>query len=442
MISKLKDLKNHQGFMKYFKNTSWLFTEKIFRMVVGLFVGIWVARYLGPEKFGLFSYAQSFVGLFSAIATLGLNGIVVRELVKFPEKEKELLGTAFLLKVFGAAITLCILAIAVNFTSNDNYTNMLIFIISSAVIFQSFNIIDFYFQAKVMSKYVVFTNSFSLLLSSIVKIVLILNHAPIMAFAWVVVFDSLVLSIGYLYWYFKIKKEFLLSQIMFDFELAKSLLKDSWPLIISGMAIMIYARIDQVMIKEMVDNNEVGQYSVAIRLIEQFDFLSVLIVKSIAPSLTNAKKISQELYFNRLLNLYRLMFFIFLVTFSFVFLFGKDIVLLLYGNAYSMAAGLFVLASFRTLYTNFGIASSQFITNENLFKYSMIFTIMGASINILLNYFLIPLYGAEGALVATIISFTFSIFISYFLFQQTRKNAFLMLSAILTFYKFSLKEVK
>ena len=82
ILTKLKDLKNHEGFLKYLKNTSWLFGEKILRIVVGLFVGIWVARYLGPEQFGLFSYAQSFVGLFTAIATLGLDGIVVRELVK------------------------------------------------------------------------------------------------------------------------------------------------------------------------------------------------------------------------------------------------------------------------------------------------------------------------------------------------------------------------
>jgi O-antigen/teichoic acid export membrane protein len=84
--------------MRYFANTSWLFGEKILRMIVGLFVGIWVARYLGPEQFGLLSYAQSFVGLFTAIATLGLDGIVVRELVKDPSRRDELIGTAFWLK--------------------------------------------------------------------------------------------------------------------------------------------------------------------------------------------------------------------------------------------------------------------------------------------------------------------------------------------------------
>lgn len=83
---RFQDLIIHRGFRRYFANTSWLFAEKILRMVVGLFVGVWVARYLGPERFGLLSYAQSFVGLFSAFATLGLDEIVVRELVKDESK--------------------------------------------------------------------------------------------------------------------------------------------------------------------------------------------------------------------------------------------------------------------------------------------------------------------------------------------------------------------
>ncbi|MCF6201761.1 MAG: oligosaccharide flippase family protein, partial [Hydrogenimonas sp.] len=218
MFEKLNSLKSHQGFMRYFKNTSWLFAEKVLRMIVGLFVGVWVARYLGPEQYGLLSYAQSFVGLFAAIATLGLDGIVVRELVKHPEKESELIGTAFGLKIVGAFAVLLLLGIAIHFTSNDHNTNLLVFIIASAVIFQSFNVIDIYFQAKVMSRYAVYANLFALLLSSMAKIVLILYEAPLIAFAWVVLFDSFVLAAGYVHWYFKAKKEFFLKKIKFKLE--------------------------------------------------------------------------------------------------------------------------------------------------------------------------------------------------------------------------------
>ena len=144
--TQFKELLSHEGFMKYFKNTSWLLGEKILRLLVGIFVGVWIARFLGPEKFGLFSYAQSFVGLFAVTATLGLDGIVVRELIKNNNSTEGILGTAFLLKFFGAIFSLIALLIVVNFISIDNYTKNLFFIIAGATLFQAFNVIDFYFQ--------------------------------------------------------------------------------------------------------------------------------------------------------------------------------------------------------------------------------------------------------------------------------------------------------
>ena len=225
VLQKVSNLWNHAGFRRYFANTAWLFAEKILRMVVGLFVGVWVARYLGPERYGLLSYAQSFVGLFGAIATLGLDGIVVRELVKDESKRNLLLGTAFLLKLFGAIMVLIVLAIAIKFTSNNQFANILIFIIGSATIFQSFNVIDLYFQSKVISRYVVFTNMVSLAMSSIIKIGLILYQASLIAFALMVLFDSIILALGYLYFY--LKNDLSFRDWRFDKRVAVALLKDS-----------------------------------------------------------------------------------------------------------------------------------------------------------------------------------------------------------------------
>ena len=244
MISKFNQLKNHAGFMKYFQNTSWLMCEKILRMGVGLFVGVWVARYLGPEQFGLLNYAQSFVFLFTAIATLGLDGIVVRELVKNENRRDALLGTAFGLKLIGALLILPVLILAVKLTSNDEYTNLLVFIIASATIFQSFNVIDFYYQSKVLSKYVAFANSISLALSSTIKIVLLFKEAPLISFALMTLFDSVVLAIGLIYYYRK-KPGHNLFGWSFNKETAKSLLKDSWPLMLSGLVISVYMKVDQ-----------------------------------------------------------------------------------------------------------------------------------------------------------------------------------------------------
>ncbi len=438
MITKLKSLLNHEGFMRYFANTSWLFGEKILRMVVGLFVGIWVARYLGPEQFGLFSYAQSFVGLFTAIATLGLDGIVIRELVKDESRRDELIGTAFWLKLIGAFGVLLVLAVAVNFTSNDSYTNTLVFIIASATVFQAFNVVDMYFQAKVMGKYITYANLLSLLASSLVKIALIMSEASLEAFALTIVFDSVVLAMGYIYFYFKNSK-FNIQNLKFNKSTAVALLKDSWPLILSGIVLMVQARIDQVMLQEMIGSVEVGYYSVAMRLIEAFAFVPMILNSSIFPALVNAKKTSNELYKERFLNYYRLSFLLFLITAIPIFLFSEQIVVILFGIEYQPAGILLSLMAIRLFFTNTGVARGSFMNIENLFKFSLITMTFGAIVNIALNYYLIPTYQGKGAIVATIISFFVTTFLIDFMYSKTRDNVKLQIIGMVTFYKINIR---
>ncbi len=403
MIEKLKTLKEHQGFMKYFKNTSWLFGEKILRMVVGLFVGVWIARYLGPEQYGLFSYAQSFVGLFTAIATLGLDGIVVRELVKDENRSGELIGTAFWLKLMGAVAVLGLLAVAVNVTDNDRTTNILIFIIASATIFQSFNVVDFYFQSRVESRYVVYANMIALFVSSIIKITLIMIEAPLVAFAWVVLFDSFVLACGYLYFYLK-NSEFGIGELKFCRSTAVELLRDSWPLILSGIVISIYMKIDQVMIKEMIDSEAVGQYAAAVRISEAWYFIPMVISSSLFPAIIRAKEISEALYYERLQKLYDLMVWMAIaIALPMTFL-SEWVIRVLYGDAYHEAGGVLMVHIWAGVFVFLGVASGKWYVSENLQKLSFYRTFMGAIVNIGLNFLLIPKYSIYGAAVATLVS--------------------------------------
>lgn len=410
--------------MKYFKNTSWLFGEKILRMVVGLFVGIWVARYLGPEQFGLFSYAQSFVGLFTAIATLGLDGIVVRELVKDETRRDDLIGTAFWLKLMGAFGVLSILAIAINFTSNDSYTNTLVFIIASATIFQSLNVIDFYFQSKVMSKYVVYANIISLFISSLVKIALILNEAPLEVFAIVIVFDSFVLACGFVYFFFK-NSTFKAQDLKIKKTTAISLLKDSWPLILSGIVISIYMKIDQVMIKEMMDTEAVGQYAAAVRLSEVWYFIPTVIASSLFPAIINAKKISEKLYYERLQKLYDLMVWM-AIAIALPMTFLSDwIVELLFGEQYNQAGSVLMIHIWAGIFVFLGVASGKWFVSENLQLLSFYRTFTGMIINIPLNIILIPKYGIQGAAIATLVSQVVAAYI-FDLFNKKTRNLFYM----------------
>jgi len=396
--------------MKYFKNTSWLFGEKILRMVVGLFVGIWVARYLGPEQFGLFSYAQSFVGLFTAVATLGLDGIVVRELVKDETRRDELIGTAFWLKLIGAIVVLFILGIAVNFTSNDHATNSIIFIIASATVFQAFNVVDFYFQAKVMSKYVVFANVISLLLSSMVKIILIINEAPLIAFAWAIIFDSAVLAIGYIYFFFK-KLTFKIQNLTFNKVTVVVLLKDSWPLMLGSFSFVVFSNIDNIMIKEIMGDFYVGIYDSAYRLVTLCYFLPGLVLSSLMPSLVNSYN-NSELFMDRLLSISTLLVWIAIAIFLIYNIFDEEIVQISYGEQYTNAITLLSSLATVNLLIFFNSVWNYWMTVENKTKRTFLFHLCTALLNIILNYFFIHKYGVIGAVYALLVSLS----ITYIIF--------------------------
>ena len=411
-------------------------------MVVGLFVGVWVARYLGPDRFGLLSYALAFVGLFVSISTLGLDGIVIRELVKDESKRDKLIGTAFWLKLVGGFVVLLVLAVAVNFTSNDAYTNLLVFIIASATVFQCFNVIDFYFQAKVLSKYVVFANIISLAISSIVKIVLIFIEAPLIAFAWTVLFDSLVLAIGLVYFYLQNHLSFK------DWNIEKStainLLKDSWPLILSGMVVAFYMRIDQVMIKEMMGASAVGQYAAAVRLSEAWYFIPMVVTSSLFPAIINAKKQSEELYYARLQKFYDFMVWM-AVAIALPMTFLSDwVVKLLFGGEYIGAGSVLMIHIWTGLFVSLGVARGKWLLNENLQKYSLIYLGIGLITNVIANYYFIKIYGINGAAYATLLANGLGTIITPFFIKKTRISFFMMIRSIffISFLKFLLSGKK
>ncbi len=404
----LKELFNNKGFLKYLKNTSWLLSEKILRLFVGVFIGAWVARYLGPDKYGLLSYSLSFVGLFSVLATFGLDNILVRELVKDKEKEGVLLGTSLLLKLIGSIIVILLLSCAINFVSDEASTNTLVLIIGSATVFQSFNVVDLYFQSKTMSRYVVYVNIIALLISSLLKIFFISINAPLIYFAFIILFDNFIVALGFIYFFLSFYSKdkslkLFLNYFKFDINVAISLLKDSWPLMFSGLLISIYMKIDKIMIKEFLGNQAVGEYSVAALLSELWYFIPLMIVSSLYPAIVNAKKISNELYLKRLQNLYDLMVWL-AILIAFPVMFMSDYIIdLLYGQEFSNAAATLTIHIWTGVFVFLGVAFGSFLNTENYNKKYLFKSFIGALTNITLNYYLIPVYGISGAAMATLI---------------------------------------
>lgn len=427
--------------MRYFVNTSWMFGEQMLRMASGLLVGIWVARYLGPEQFGLFSYALAFVSIFSGLAKVGLDGIVVRDLVSHPQKRDVYLGTAFWLKLVGAFFMLIIVALATLFTSNDHTTNLYVFIIASGIIFQSFEVVDFYFQSHVLYKFVSICKISQLVISSLLKVYFVLTGVDLIWFVLVTLIDQalLALTLFIAYRYQKLGSFYQ----FFDWGVATHLLKTSWPLVLSSFVLMIQARADQVMLKEMVGSTEVGYYSSAMRLIEVFSFIPVILTTSLFPAIVNAKKVSVDLYKVRLFSLYRLMMIQFLLIAIPIYFFGEQVVIFLYKDAYAPAGELFSLMALRLFFTNYGIVRGAYLTTENLMKYSMISMVIGAVVNLTLNYFWIPSYHSIGAIWSSIVSFFTLTFLMDFLYYRTRSNCNIMFKSMLMidFWKINAKKV-
>jgi len=440
LTSHLSRFTSHAGFRRYFANTSWLFAEQILRMIAGFLVGVWIARYLGPEKYGIFSYALAFVSLFQGIAKLGLDGIVVRDIVNEPDKYNIYLGTAFWLKLIAGIFTFFLILVISWFTADTLQTFFFINIIAAGIIFQSFEVIDFYYQATVQAKYISIRKIIQLVLSSLIKIYLILIKADLIWFVWVTLFDAVSMAIFSWLIYKKQKQPGFLKY--FDKNLAKKIIKDGFPLLLSSIAIMIYMRIDQVMIKNMLGDREVGLYSAAVKLVEMWYFIPTIVTSSLFPAIVNAKKFSEELYYQRLNLLFAFLTYISLLISLFTVFYGKDIIKFLYSEKYLESSAVLSISIWATIFVYIGVGTSQWLITENLQKLSFYRTLYGAIINIILNLILIPIMQTKGAALATVISYAVAAYyLSLFWNKKTISLAKNVTSSLFFIFEIKRKEV-
>ena len=346
------------GFRKYFANTTWLLGERVLRMVVSLFVGIYVARYLGPERFGLLSYTLSFVWLFSSLASFGLDDILVRELVQSPEKRNNLLGTVFWLKVCGTLVMGTAIALVLKFKVEDQQTYWMIALITFGFLFQTTNVVDFYFQSQVQSKFAVRAQAFQLLITSIFKIYLVWNQAELIWFAFALLLDQAVVAVLFmLVYHWKIEWFPFFS---FRWTQAKKLMKDAWPLIFAGMVVSIYMKIDQVMLKEMLDAKAVGVYAAAVKLCEAWYFVPTAVMVSLFPAVIKARKNSELLYDERVQKLYDLMVWSSVAVALPTTLLADWIILILYGADFQEAVDVMRIYIWAGVFVSLGVASSMY----------------------------------------------------------------------------------
>jgi O-antigen/teichoic acid export membrane protein len=272
-----------------------------------------------------------------------------------------------------------------------------------------------------------------LISANLLKIIFIIFSFSVFYFALAYLIEILLTSLAFLWIYLNLKKGF---KWKINFFLMKSMLKDGWPLVLSGVAIAVYMKIDQVMIGTMLTNADLGNYSVAVRLSEAWYFIPAVIIISVFPAMIKTRKANYENYLNKLQGLYSFMVWMGIIVAIPVSLFSNQIIHLLYGNQYTTASGVLAIYIWAGIFVFLGNASAKYLVVENFTKIAFLKSLVGAVINVALNLILIPKYGINGAAFATLFSYAATVFV-LIIPGKTRVNGKLFFNAFSPFYVYN-----
>jgi len=418
------------GLARVVENVSWLIGERSLLLVLNFVVSVWFINYLGPESYGKYAYAVSFVTLFSSLASLGLSNVVIRELSRERAEHGEILGTAVALRVAASIATFALIVLATWLVSTDRETMVLVTVVALSVLADPTQVVDLWFQSRIESKYVVWARVAVSLASILVKAALIVLRMPLIAFAWLYTAQALVMGLGFVFVFGSRRPASL--RLRRSIGRAGELLRDSWPLIVSGLSVTIYMRIDRIMLGHMLGNGEVGTYSTAATLSEVWNFLPVVLATSLFPVVVRSRDSGdQGLYARRMQALFDVMALGAYAVATVTTLIAPWLVDLLFSSKFEESAGILQVHIWSLLFVALGVSRSRLLVAENLIRFSMWATLAGGTINVLLNWVLIPRAAGVGAAWATLISYGLAAYVSGFCTARTRPTAVQMTLALL-----------
>lgn len=424
-----KWLDSKPGFTKILKNTAWLYGDNAIRMATGLVVTAWLARYLGPQQFGLYNFSLALVGLSSPIAALGLSNILVRELVKKPERRDVYLGTAAVLHLVAGVLAYSVALIAVYLVRpEESHAQMAVSVVGLTLMFTFKNTISCFNEANVMSKYTVIPMNVAFATASLVKVIFIVIKAPLLFFLILVPIEVCIGSVLLFYAYHRSGGRIVHWRM--NVGVAKDLLQSSWPLLLSAFSALIYMSSDKVMIGILIGDTATGLYSAATTISTIWYFIPSAILASVFPYLLRDRGGNQALYMNRMQ-----MLFDFLVVLSasmacFIFIFSKPLIDMLYANEFKGASSIVDIHIWTFVFATMSVTSYQWLLAENLQILSFQRAAISAILNIALNLVLIPAIGVNGAAIGTLISYAFGALLFDLLQEKTRPIFWMKVAAL------------
>lgn len=391
---------------KIIRNVFWAVTGKVVTLLGSLLVGIFVARYLGPDQYGLMSYVVSYVSIFQVLATFGMDNIEIREESKSPDAKDKLIGTAFAIKISLATIAMLLVAITAWIFEADTFTTWMIILYSISMIANSFGVIRNYFTSLVWNEYIVKTEITRTFIGAAIKIGLLLLHAPLVWFIAATLFDTILIAGGYVVSYrTKIDS---IRNWKFDKEIAKYMITQSFPLAISLSAVLIYHRLDQIMVGKMLTNTELGYYSVACKFTELVMFIPTILTQTITPILVRIHKTNFNEYREKTQLFVNITVWVCILMSIIVALCSHIIIICTFGTQYLPAVVILQVLAFKTVGDALSSTAGNMIIIEGKQKYAWIRSVTACFVCVGLNLLFIPRWGTIGTAIASILTYLYA----------------------------------
>lgn len=412
----------------FLHNASWMVFDRIYQMIVSLVVTMLTARYLGPSNYGIINYIAAFVTFTIPVCNLGLDGIIVKRFVDSPDEEGKTIGTAVFMETM-ASIVASIVIVCIVFISNagDQVKITVAILESVQLLFKSAEVIEYWYQAHLKSKYASIVKMIAYTIMSAYRIILLILGKSVEWFAFATSLDFIVIAVLFMLLYVKQNGP----KMSIDLKYGVSLLKQSYHFILANLMIVLYSQMDKVMIQEFLGDTEVGLYSASYTICNLWFFVPTAIIASARPIIMKKNKDGDYLnYTKKLEQLYASIFWLGIAVGLLVTVLSKPIILVLYGHAYLGAVGSLVIGIWYGSFAQLGSARSIWILCENMNKYVKYYLLWGILVNFALNYLLIPVWGINGAAFATFMTQFVVCVISPLFYRDTRIHTKLLFDAI------------
>ena len=410
-------------------NVLWLLADRGWRLILNIAVLGVLARHLGVEEFGRLNYAASLAAIFATLASLGLEGLIVRELVRRPEDWRTLLGTAAGLRLAGGFLAMLVVGLAAMGNSDGRALAVLAMLVACGFVPQALEVTDLWFQKEIQSRHTAVARGVAALLGAGVKLKLVAMNAPLTWFAAALGLD-LALAATALAWTYQTRGGRIL-EWRFCRTTAQRLLRESAPLIGAGLLVAVFLRVEQVMVRELLGDSAAGVYFVAARLAEQWLVLPGLLVTSVYPLLVGSQSADPSNHAGQMQQLFDALTLLGLLIALCVAAFGPWLVPLIFGEKYRAAVPVLLVLAWTAPVIFNGAARAQYFLLQNLTFYHVPSVLIGIAVNVAVGLWALPRFGPVGAAASALGGYVCSAFVTSWLVPPLRACARLQTRAFL-----------